>query len=80
MYEICGERGSMINKLWFLIQNDEIVGAYDDKDIAIEERIYLKEENPLDRVTMHALGIAELSDYPDEYDYAKERGFLDELN
>ena len=69
----------MFSKLWFLIQNDEIVGAFDDKDIAIEERVYLEEENPLERVTLHALGVAELSNYPDEFDYARERGFLDEL-
>jgi len=64
-------------KLWFLTQNDEIVDVYDDRDIAMEERIYLKEDNPLDTITIQAIGLEELNNYPDEYDFAKDRGFVD---
>jgi len=67
----------MPKKLWFLTQNDEIVDVYDDKDIAMEERIYLKEDNPLDDITIQAIGLEELTNYPDEYDFAKDRGLID---
>lgn len=69
----------MFSKILFLKQNDEIVGVFDDKDIAIEEKVYLKEEFPLDKIVLVSLGMAELSNYPDEYEYAREVGVLDEL-
>ncbi|MDA3957220.1 hypothetical protein [Oceanispirochaeta sp.] len=68
----------MKKELWFLTQDDELVDVYDDRDIATEERIYLKEDNPLDTIRLHSIGIAELSNYPDEYEFAQERGLLDE--
>jgi len=68
----------MNKKLWFLTQNEEVINVFDDRDIAVEERIYLKEENPLDDISLHGLGLVELSNYPDEYEMARERGYLDE--
>ena len=68
----------MIKKLWFLTHNEEVIAVFDDRDIAIEERIYLKEENPLDEISLQGLGLAELGNYPDEYEMAKDRGYLDE--
>ena len=69
----------MTSKIWFLEQNDEIVGAYEDQEIAAEERIYLREENPVDKVNMYSLGLWELKNYPDEYEFAEEQGLLDDL-
>ncbi|QEN08772.1 hypothetical protein EXM22_12525 [Oceanispirochaeta crateris] len=68
----------MKKELWFLTQNDELVDVYNDRDIATEERIYLKEDNPLDHITIHSIGFAELKNYHDEYEFAMERGMLDE--
>ncbi|MDC7234039.1 MAG: hypothetical protein PQJ58_12470 [Spirochaetales bacterium] len=66
----------MSKKLWFLTQNDEIVEVFDDRDIAVEERIYLKEENPLDDIFLHSVGLNVIANYPDEFDFARERGAL----
>lgn len=68
----------MASTLWFLIHDDELVDVYDDRDIALEERIFLKEDNPLDDIVIRSIGMAELQNYPDEYDFAQERGMLDE--
>lgn len=68
----------MASKLWFLIQEEELVDVYDDRDIALEERMFLKEDNPLDDILLRSIGMAELQNYPDEYEFALERGFVDE--
>ena len=68
----------MSSTLWFLIQDDEIVDVYEDRDIALEEKVFLKEDNPLDKIVLRSIGMAELKNYPDEYDFAKDRGMCDE--
>ncbi len=64
----------MNKQLWFLTQNDVIVDVFDDRDIAAEERIYLKEDNPLDDIFVHSIRLNEIADYPDEFDFAREKG------
>jgi hypothetical protein len=65
------------SKLWFILENNEIISIFDDQEKALEERFYLKEENPLDKYKLYGLSISDLDDYPDEKEFALENGFLE---
>ena len=66
----------MIEKLWFLVLNDDLVGIFDDYDIAIEEKDYLKEENRFDTVVLKKKIISNIPKDSEEYVMAKERGYV----
>ncbi|MBI9097107.1 MAG: hypothetical protein JEY91_01455 [Spirochaetaceae bacterium] len=70
----------MIENLWFLKQDDDIVGVFDDYEIAVEEKNYLKEETSRHSVTLHKEIISKLVKNTEEYDMAQERGYLDGSN
>ena len=66
----------MIETLWFLKQNDDIVGVFDDYDIALEEKEYLKTENIKDGICLSKKIISNLTMNSEEYKMAKERDYL----
>ncbi|MBB6478894.1 hypothetical protein [Spirochaeta isovalerica] len=66
----------MSERLWFLSLNDEIVGVFDDYDIAVEEKDFLQEENHKDDVVLRKKFLRKLEKYTDEYDMARERGYI----
>ncbi len=66
----------MIDKLYFIEENEEIVGVYEDHDLALEEAEFMKEDNPLDRFRLYSLTMYELENYPEAYDYAHDAGIL----
>ena len=66
----------MVQKLYFIEENEELVGVYEDHDDALEEAEYLKEDNPLDHFRLFSLTMNELENYPDAYDYACDSGIL----
>lgn len=66
----------MIEKLWFLKQNDDIVGIFDDYEIAMEEKDFLIEENSLDTVILRKMDISKIIVHSEEYEMAKDRGYL----
>ena len=66
----------MTEKLWFLKQNDDIVGVFDDYDIALEEKEFLKTENIKDGISLSKRRISSLVVNSEEYILAKERDYL----
>ena len=66
----------MVQKLYFIEENEEIVGVYEDHEDAQEQAVYLKEDNPLDHFRLFSLTMNELVNYPDAYDYASDAGIL----
>ena len=66
----------MIEKLWFLVLNDDLVGIFDDYEIALEEKDYLKEENRFDTVVLKKKIISNIPKNSEEYLMAKERGYI----
>jgi len=66
----------MIQRLYFVQENEDLVGVFSDKEDAREEIIYLKEDHPLDHFRLYGFTMAELENYPDEYDYASDAGLL----
>lgn len=65
-----------MEKLWFLALNDDLVGIFDDYDIAQEELEYLKEESSKNSVFLKKRIISNLIKNSEEYLLAKERGYL----
>ncbi|MDC7242054.1 MAG: hypothetical protein PQJ50_16995 [Spirochaetales bacterium] len=66
----------MVQRLYFLEENEEIAGVYTDKEEAREEALYLKEDHPLDHFRLYSLTMAELENYPDAFDFAEEAGLV----
>ena len=66
----------MVQKLYFIEENEEIVGVYEDHEDAREEAVYLKEDHPLDHFRLYSLTTNELDNYPDAYDYACDSGLV----
>jgi hypothetical protein len=66
----------MFEKLWFLVLNDDLVGIFDDYEIALEEKDYLKEENRYDTVVLKKKIISNIPKNSEEYVMAKERGYV----
>ena len=66
----------MVQKLYFVEENQEIVGVYEDHDLAREEAEYMKEDHPLDHFRLFSLTMFELENYPEAYDYASDAGIL----
>jgi len=66
----------MVQKLYFIEENEEIVGVYEDHENAREEAEYLREDHPLDHFRLYSLTLNELENYPDAYDYACDAGIL----
>jgi hypothetical protein len=65
-----------IEKLWFLKQNDDIVGVFDDYEIALEEKEFLKDQNVKDGVCLQKKIISSLPSGSEEYIMAKERNYI----
>lgn len=66
----------MVQKFYFIEENEEIVGVYEDHEYAREEAEYLWEEHPLDHFRLFSLTLNELDNYPEAYDYAYDAGIL----
>lgn len=66
----------MSGKLWFLHLNDDLIGVFDDYEIACEERDFLQDENHKDDVVLKKKDLKKLDKYSDEYEMAKERGYF----
>lgn len=66
----------MAEKLWFLVLNDDVVGVYDDYEIALEEKDFLEEENREYKVILKRKDIKDLIEYTVEYELAEERGYI----
>jgi len=66
----------MSERLWFLMLNDDVVGVFDDYDIAVEETDFLKEENGENNVVLKRKFLKKLEKNSDEYDLAKEKGYI----
>lgn len=66
----------MSNKLWFISEESEVIGVFDDHEVAREELFYLKEDNPTGRYRVYGFTEAELENYSDEYDLAQSEGYL----
>lgn len=66
----------MVQRFFFIEENEEIAGVFTDKDIAREEAIYLKEDHPLDHFRLYSLTMAELENYPDAFEYAEDAGLV----
>jgi hypothetical protein len=65
--------------LWFISENGELINVFSDRDRAQEERFYLKEENPLEKYKLYEIPVDELEEFPDEYDFALQSGYLEEI-
>lgn len=66
----------MIEKVWFLKQNDDVVGVFDDYEIALEEKDFLINENHRDLVSLKKKILSKLSENSEEYIMAKERDYI----
>ncbi len=66
----------MVQKLYFIEENEELVGVYEDHEYAREEAVFLKEDHPLDHFRLFSLTVSELDNYPEAYDYACDAGML----
>jgi len=66
----------MVQRFFFIEENEEITGVFTDKEVAREEAIYLKEDHPLDHFRLFSLTLDELENYPDAYDFAEGAGLV----
>lgn len=66
----------MDEKLWFLVLNGDVIGVYDDYEIAVEEKEYLEEENYRDEVILKRKNLNKIEEFSVEYELAKERGYI----
>jgi hypothetical protein len=66
----------MSRKLWFISEDDDLVGVFDDHEIAREELFYLNEDNPISKYKLYGLTPDELENYSDEYELAKYEGYV----
>lgn len=69
----------MVQRFYFIEENEEIAGVYMDKEEAREEAIYLKEDHPLDHFKLYSLTMAELENYPDEFEFAEDAGLVQHI-
>lgn len=66
----------MCNKLWFLTQDDFILDAFEDEDIAVQMELFHKEEQPQKRFFIHTINSKDLAKFPAEFNVARDRGLL----
>lgn len=66
----------MSEKLWFISENNEAIAVYDSREIAMEELYYRKEDEPTSAFKVYALTIADLANYPDEFELANEENYI----
>lgn len=66
----------MCNKLWFLTQDDYILDAFEDEDVAVEMKLFHRDDRPLNRFFIHSIDSKNLAKYPAEFDVARDRGLL----
>ncbi len=66
----------MVERFFFIEENEEISGVFKDLEEAREEALYLKEDHPLDHFRLFSLTIDELENYPDAFEYAEDAGLV----
>lgn len=62
--------------LWFISENGEPISVFSDREQALEESFYLKEENPLERFDIYELSREDLEEYSEEWELARYSGFV----
>lgn len=65
----------MSRKLWFISEDDELVGVFDDHENAREELFYLRDADPFSKFKLYGLTADELENYSNEYELAKFEGY-----
>ncbi|MBB6481362.1 hypothetical protein [Spirochaeta isovalerica] len=68
----------MSRKLWFIKEESDVIAVFDDRDVAKEELVYLREDDPTGEYKLYGLGMEELEDYGDEYDLAASEGYIED--
>lgn len=69
----------MVQRFYFIEENEEIAGVYLDREVAREEAVYLKEDHPLDHFRLYSLTMAELENYSEAFEYAEEAGLVQHI-
>lgn len=65
-----------MSKLWFISKEDEVIGVFEDKEVALDELYYIKEDSPASSFKVYSLSFADLENYSDEYDLASSTGLI----
>lgn len=66
----------MPKKLWFISRNDEVCNVYDDKEVALDELFYLKEDDDSASFKIYSLLNSDLESYDDEFALAKSEQLI----
>lgn len=66
----------MSYKLWFISENSDPIGVFENFNQANDEFYFLKENNPKLNYNLYSLGIIELEKYTNELNLAEAKGLL----
>ena len=67
----------MASCLWFVTDGVGIIDVFKDESSA-EEKVEMYQDDPdYEYYGFYSIKFSEIKDYPEEYDFAHDRGFLD---
>ncbi|MDC7228446.1 MAG: hypothetical protein PQJ61_16920 [Spirochaetales bacterium] len=67
----------MASKLWFVTDGVRLIGVFEDKESA-KEKVEMYQDDPdYDYFCYYSISYDDLEDYPEEFDFAMKKGFLD---
>ena len=68
----------MNTKLWFVTDGIRVIGVFNDDQTAKKEKERFQDDSDYEYYDHYEIGTKDLEHYPDEYDLALQKGFLDE--
>jgi len=75
-YLSSNKENNMSSKLWFVTDGANLLSVFDDRHDAERELEKYEDDPDFDYFDHYGISVDELEDYPDEYDFAQENGFI----
>lgn len=67
----------MSGKLWFVTDGVNLIGVFKDREKAEKEKERYQDDPDYDYFDHYGIETRFLEDYPEEYDYALQKGLLE---